>query len=176
MRDRETVEIGLRASITGHMVLSTLHTNDAPSTAVRLLDMGAPGYLIASALQAIVAQRLIRRLCERCSKSHRPDAGEQAWLKGVIGDDAENREYRLAVGCNHCNQIGYSGRIGIYELLELNGELRDALRRDDAIEFVAATGRAPGYRSLTAAAIEHAVQGVTSLAEVMRVVGTHIDT
>ncbi|MGA8204353.1 MAG: GspE/PulE family protein [Woeseiaceae bacterium] len=171
MRDRETVEIGLRASITGHLVLSTLHTNDAPSTAVRLLDMGAPGYLIASALQAIVAQRLIRRLCDRCSKSHRPDAAEQSWLEGVIGGDAEVREYRRAVGCNHCNQVGYSGRIGVYELLELNGDLRDALRRDDAIGFVAATEKAPGYRSLTVAAMEHAREGVTSLSEVMRVVG-----
>jgi MSHA biogenesis protein MshE len=174
MRDRETVEIGLRASITGHLVLSTLHTNDAPSTAVRLLDMGAPGYLIASALQAIVAQRLIRRLCERCSKPHRPDAGEQSWLEGVIGGDAENREYRQAVGCNHCNQVGYSGRIGIYELLELNGELRDALRRDDAIAFIAATEQTPGYRPLTAAAMEHARQGVTSLSEVVRVVGADV--
>lgn len=171
MRDRETVEIGLRAAITGHLVLSTLHTNDAPSTAVRLLDMGAPGYLIASALQAIVAQRLIRRLCETCSKPYEPDTHEQFWLESVAGSDAVKHEYRKAVGCNHCNQIGYSGRVGIYELLELDNNLRDALRNTDAMAFVNAAGRTPTYRPLAAAAIDHARLGVTSLAEVLRVVG-----
>jgi MSHA biogenesis protein MshE len=171
MRDRETVEIGLRAAITGHLVLSTLHTNDAPSTAVRLLDMGAPGYLIASALQAIVAQRLIRRLCERCSKPYSPDANERFWLESVVGSDAMDHQYRQAGGCNHCNQVGYSGRIGIYELLELDGDLRDALRNTDAMAFVRAASRVAGYRPLAAAAIDHARVGVTSLAEVLRVVG-----
>lgn len=171
MRDRETVEIGLRAAITGHLVMSTLHTNDAPSTAVRLLDMGAPGYLIASALQAIVAQRLMRRLCERCSRSHELDPSERFWLESVIGADAAEQEYRRAGGCNHCNQVGYSGRIGIYELLELNSDLRDALRRNDAQAFVDAASGAAGYRPLPAAAIAHARRGVTSLAEVLRVVG-----
>ena len=171
MRDRETAEIGLRAAITGHLVMSTLHTNDAPSTAVRLLDMGAPGYLIASALQAIVAQRLIRRLCDRCSKPHQPDAGERFWLESVAGGEAAGQPYRQAGGCNHCNHAGYSGRIGIYELLELNGDLRDALRRNDSQAFVDAAARAPGYRPLAAAAIDHARRGVTSLAEVLRVVG-----
>jgi MSHA biogenesis protein MshE len=133
--------------------------------------MGAPGYLIASALQAIVAQRLIRRLCDRCSKPHTLDQGERFWLESVIGGEAANQEYRRAGGCNHCNQVGYSGRIGIYELLELNGDLRDALRRNDAQAFVDAAARAGGYRPLAVAAIEHARHGVTSLAEVLRVVG-----
>jgi MSHA biogenesis protein MshE len=171
MRDRETVEIGLRAAITGHLVMSTLHTNDAPSTAVRLLDMGAPGYLIASALQAIVAQRLIRRLCERCSKPHEPDAQERFWLESVAGDEALSQSYRSPGGCMECNQSGYSGRIGIYELLELNGELRNALRSDDAMAFVNAANNSAGYQSLQTAALGHARQGLTSLNEVVRVVG-----
>jgi MSHA biogenesis protein MshE len=171
MRDRETVEIGLRAAITGHLVMSTLHTNDAPSTAVRLLDMGAPGYLIASALQAIVAQRLIRRLCERCSKPHEPDVQERFWLESVAGDEALSQTYRSPGGCMECNQSGYSGRIGIYELLELNGELRNALRSDDAMAFVNAANNSAGYQSLQTAALGHARQGLTSLNEVVRVVG-----
>jgi MSHA biogenesis protein MshE len=171
MRDRETVEIGLRAAITGHLVLSTLHTNDAPSTAVRLLDMGAAGYLIASALQAVVAQRLIRRLCERCSKPHPLEEQERIWLESVAGGGAAAAQYRRAGGCNQCNQTGYSGRIGIYELLELNRELCDALRMNDAAAFVDAANRAPGFQSLQTAALTHAQHGVTSLAEVLRAVG-----
>lgn len=171
IRDRETVEIGLRAAITGHLVLSTLHTNDAPSTAVRLLDMGAPGYLIASALRGVIAQRLIRRLCERCAKPHTPDTAERFWLDSVAGSDAAGHEYRQAAGCNHCNHSGYTGRIGVYELLELDGELRNALRSDDATGFVEAASRAKPYRPLHVAALDHARQGVTSLAEVLRVVG-----
>jgi MSHA biogenesis protein MshE len=171
MRDRETVEIGLRAAITGHLVMSTLHTNDAPSTAVRLLDMGAPGYLIASALQAVVAQRLIRRLCERCSKPHEPESHERFWLESVAGAEAAAQKYRKAAGCMQCNQTGYSGRIGIYELLELNDELRNALRGDDAMAFVNAAGHSPSDLSLQPAALGHARQGLTSLPEVLRIVG-----
>ena len=171
MRDRETVEIGLRAAITGHLVMSTLHTNDAPSTAVRLLDMGAPGYLIASALQAVVAQRLIRRLCERCSKPHEPDAHERFWLESVAGAEAATQTYRRAGGCMECNQTGYSGRIGIYELLELDSQLRNALRGDDAMAFVNAANSAPSYRPLRTSALSHARNGFTTLNEVVRVVG-----
>lgn len=174
MRDRETVEIGLRAAITGHLVMSTLHTNDAPSTVVRLLDMGAPGYLIASSLQAIIAQRLIRRLCEHCRKPHKPDPAERFWLENAIGADAAAEEYYQAVGCNRCNQSGYAGRIGIYSLLELNGELRDALRRDDAIAFVDSVTSVPSYVPLHVAAVDHARRGITSLAEVLRVVGGNV--
>ena len=171
MRDRETVEIGLRAAITGHMVMSTLHTNDAPSTVVRLLDMGAPGYLIASSLQAIIAQRLIRRLCEKCRKPHKPAPAERFWLENTIGADAAAQDYYRGDGCNRCNHSGYAGRIGIYSLLELNGELRNALRRDDAIAFVDSVGNVPSYVPLHAAAVDHARRGITSLAEVLRVVG-----
>ncbi len=171
MRDRETVEIGLRAAITGHLVLATLHTNDAPSTAVRLLDMGAPGYLIASALRAVVAQRLIRRLCARCSEPHTPDASESVWLERIGGAAAVEHTYRRAVGCNDCDKRGYSGRIGVYELLELDGAMQGALRADDAAGFVEAASQSAAYHPLTAAALEHAQAGTTSLNEVLRVLG-----
>jgi MSHA biogenesis protein MshE len=171
MRDRETVEIGLRAAITGHLVLSSLHTNDAPSTAIRLLDMGAAGYLIGSALQAVIAQRLIRRLCPRCSEAHPPEPQETIWLQSVARESTSNGEFRGPVGCNDCNRTGYSGRIGIYELLELDHGLTEALRNENSSAFAARCKEAKGYRPLPLAALDHAREGVTSLAEVMRVVG-----
>jgi len=171
MRDRETVEIGLRAAITGHLVLSSLHTNDAPSTAIRLLDMGAPGFLIASALQAIVAQRLIRRLCARCSTPHVPNVHEAGWLETVAKRSADSAEFRGPVGCNECNRTGYQGRIGIYELLEIDHGLSEALRTENSSAFVKRCAEAEGYRPLALSALDHALAGVTSLSEVMRVVG-----
>jgi MSHA biogenesis protein MshE len=172
MRDKETVEIGLRAAITGHLVLSTLHTNDAPSTAVRLLDMGAAGFLIANALQAVIAQRLIRRLCERCAKPQPPAAQEAAWLRSFAGETALAGQYKAGAGCNQCNQTGYSGRIGIYELLEMDPALCDALRTGDAQVFSAAVRQSAGYRPLAHAALEQARRGLTSLGEVLRVIGS----
>jgi len=172
MRDKETVEIGLRAAITGHLVMSTLHTNDAPSTAIRLLDMGAPGFLIANALQAVIAQRLIRKICERCSKPHKPTEQETLWLQSFAGETALAGQYRAGAGCNHCNQTGYSGRIGVYELLEMNPALCDALRTGDAQVFAAAVRQSAGYRPLVRAAIDQAMLGLTSLAEVSRAIGS----
>src|SRR5690625_1626961 len=110
MRDRETVEIGLRAAMTGHLVLSTLHTNDALATADRLLDMGAPGYLVASSLRAILAQRLMRRVCEHCAEPHEPDEHQRSWLSEVDPAFVAS-ELRRGRGCPRCNNTGYRGRI-----------------------------------------------------------------
>jgi MSHA biogenesis protein MshE len=172
MRDKETVEIGLRAAITGHLVMSTLHTNDAPSTAVRLLDMGAPGFLIANALRAVVAQRLIRRLCDRCAKPAQPTPQETVWLQSFAGDNALAGSYKTGAGCNHCNKTGYIGRIGVYELLEMDADLADALRSGDAQVFAAAVRRSTSYRPLAHAALDQARRGLTSLTEVLRVIGS----
>jgi MSHA biogenesis protein MshE len=172
MRDKETVEIGLRAAITGHLVLSTLHTNDAPSTAVRLLDMGAPGFLIANALQAVIAQRLIRRLCDRCAAPQPPTEREAAWLSSFAGETGRAGDFRTGRGCNHCNQTGYAGRVGIYELLEMDAALGDALRTGEASVFAAAVRQCAGYRPLAHAALDQARRGLTSLAEVLRVIGS----
>ena len=176
MRDRETVEIGLRAAITGHLVLSSLHTNDAPSTAIRLLDMGAAGFLIASALQAVVAQRLIRRLCAKCAKPHKLDQHEEVWLQSVPGFEPGADDYLEPEGCSDCNQTGYQGRIGVYELLEIDFALADALRTENSSAFVERSARAEGYRPLALSALDHAKQGVTSLAEVMRVMGADFES
>lgn len=169
IRDTETAEIALRAAMTGHMVLSTLHTNDAVSSAMRLVDMGAEGFLAATALRAVVAQRLVRRLCDNCFEDHEPDVGDAAWIKGQLGEKAEGIKFKKAVGCHRCNNSGYRGRIGVFEILVMNEALSDALRRSDASEFVKIAKRTPGYKPLVIGALEFAVQGITSLEEVFRV-------
>ncbi|MGB5338324.1 MAG: GspE/PulE family protein [Gammaproteobacteria bacterium] len=171
MRDQETAEIGLRGALTGHLVLSTLHTNDAISSATRLIDMGLAGYLVASSVQAILAQRLIRRVCKSCSASTELDANELAWLRNQTGADLDRHDYRHGRGCNVCNQTGYKGRIGIYELLLMTNELAEALRHGDQHAFQQAALAQPGYQPLVENALAYAREGVTSIEEVMRLCG-----
>ncbi|MEX2470101.1 MAG: GspE/PulE family protein [Pseudohongiellaceae bacterium] len=169
IRDQETAEIALRAAMTGHMVLSTLHTNDAVSSAMRLVDMGAEGFLAATALRAVVAQRLVRRLCDNCCEDHKPDTKDLAWISGILGEQAEGLTLKKPVGCHRCNNTGYRGRIGVFELLVMNDALADALRRADSAEFVKVARKTPGYQPLVVSALKYAVEGITSLEEVLRV-------
>jgi len=171
MRDQETAEIGLRAAMTGHMVFSTLHTNDAISTAMRLLDMGAEGYLVASALRAVLAQRLVRRLCEGCAEETFPDPQQASWLKAYLGEEAASRKFMRGVGCTHCHETGYYGRIGVFELLRIDDTLADALRRDDSGGFAIAARNQKGFQPLAKSALAFAMRGVTSMEEVLRVAG-----
>ncbi|MFM5400073.1 MSHA fimbrial ATPase MshE [Aeromonas veronii] len=168
MRDNETVEIGLRGAITGHLVLTTLHTNDAVTSALRLIDMGAPGYLVASALRAVVAQRLVRRVCEHCVEEKAPDEGQATWLTVLSGEAPGQHNYHKGRGCQSCNFTGYSGRIGVYELLELDQPMMDALRRNDAEGFAKAARQHEHYRPLALTALDYARQGITSVDEVLR--------
>ena len=168
MRDNETVEIGLRGAITGHLVLTTLHTNDAVTSALRLIDMGAPGYLVASALRAVVAQRLVRRVCEHCVEERAPDEGQATWLTVLSGEVPGQHTYHKGRGCQSCNFTGYSGRIGVYELLELDQPMMDALRRNDAEGFAKAARQHEHYRPLALTALDYARQGITSVDEVLR--------
>ncbi len=168
MRDEETVEIGLRAAMTGHMVFSTLHTNDAISTVNRLVDMGAPGYLLASALHAILAQRLIRRVCESCARPVQLDAQQQAWLRLTGGESALAAEFVHGAGCHKCNNTGYRGRIGVFELLEVDDRMAQALARGDSAEFAVLAKQATGYRTLEQVALDYAQEGITSIEEAMR--------
>ncbi|QWZ93628.1 MSHA fimbrial ATPase MshE [Aeromonas sp. FDAARGOS 1411] len=168
MRDDETVEIGLRGAITGHLVLTTLHTNDAVTSALRLIDMGAPGYLVASALRAVVAQRLVRRVCEHCVEEKAPDEGQATWLTVLSGEAPGQHTYHKGRGCQSCNFTGYSGRIGVYELLELDQPMMDALRRNDAEGFAKAARQHEHYRPLALTALDYARQGITSVDEVLR--------
>ena len=171
MRDRETGEIALRAALTGHLVLSTLHTNDAVSTAMRLVDMGLEPYLVAASTQAILAQRLVRKLCTNCRTTRQLDPSELAWVKSVVGEGASLDGFQEGTGCNQCNHTGYHGRIGVYELLEIDYTLADALRRNDPAGFENAARVQEGYRPLVLNALDYARQGITSLAEAMRLSG-----
>ncbi|EOW9664157.1 GspE/PulE family protein [Vibrio parahaemolyticus] len=166
MRDQETVEIGLRAALTGHLVLSTLHTNDAVDSALRMIDMGAPGYLVASAVRAVVAQRLVRRVCPDCKTQDHLDESRQQWLAGRFPNQVGVTFYKGA-GCQNCNLTGYRGRIGVFEMLELEHEMMDKLRANDAVGFAQAARRSENYKPLLASAMELALQGAVSLDEVM---------
>ena len=169
MRDRSTAEIGLRAAMTGHLVLSTLHTNDAISTPVRLLDMGVPAYMVAMSLHMVVAQRLVRLVCESCAQPHVLDPGESAWLQNELGAPPTEARFVVGSGCGQCNGTGYTGRSGVYEYLEMTTPLVGALNQGDLNEF-ARLGRAQMQgQTLRRAALDLALAGRTSLAEAMRV-------
>lgn len=170
IRDTETAEIALRAAMTGHLVLSTLHTNDAVSSAMRLVDMGAEGFLAATALRAVVAQRLVRKLCDNCFEDYIPSENDKAWLARILGEkQASAIRLKGPVGCHHCNNSGYRGRIGVFELLIINDELADALRRENSSDFVKIARSTPGYKPLVISALDDAAKGITSLEEVFRV-------
>lgn len=170
IRDNETAEIALRAAMTGHLVLSTLHTNDAVSSAMRLVDMGAEGFLAATAIRAVLAQRLVRRLCDNCCVDYTPDARETSWIKHVMAGEAPQQiSLKQASGCHRCNNTGYRGRIGVFELLVLNDEMADALRRSDSSMFVKVARKSRGYKPLVISAMQEAFAGLTSLEEVYRV-------
>mgnify|MGYP002414179291 CR=1 FL=1 len=171
MRDLETSQIGLRASITGHFVLSTLHTNSAIGTVSRLLDMGAPGYLLASSLQAVMAQRLIRRVCLDCKTEHQLDEQEQSWLRTLPGEFDFSIGFVSGSGCPKCNNTGYKGRVGVYELLEMDADLATALRNEDIDAFAQAAKQAKGFEPLASLGVRLALQGLTSVEEVMRISG-----
>ncbi len=176
MRDEETVQIALRAALTGHLVLSTLHTNDAPGAAPRLLDMGASPYLLASALRGVLAQRLVRRVCDDCAQPHVPDANELAWLAGTLGDEgAKSGRWRHGTGCPRCHHTGYRGRMAVHELLVIDTELARLLHRGDSEAFRhAALERLQGA-TLAARAASLAAQGLITPAEAMRVTHTGED-
>ncbi len=169
IRDRETAEIALRAAMTGHLVLSTLHTNDAVSSAMRLVDMGAEGFLAATALRAVIAQRLVRKLCDNCFEEHELSPKDRAWVSQVLGKNADNLLLKKAKGCHRCNNTGYRGRIGVFEMLVLTEALSDALRRANTSDFVKIAKQTPGYQPLVVSALKFAMEGVTSLDEVLRV-------
>lgn len=152
IRDFETAEIAVQAALTGHLVFSTLHTNDAPTSITRLVEMGIAPYLVASALNAALAQRLVRKLCVACREQN--DEGK--WQ---------------AVGCTQCGGTGYKGRLGVYELMVINERLRELIVQGKDASVIAAEARQMGMLSLLDDANEKARLGLTTEAEVRRVAG-----
>jgi MSHA biogenesis protein MshE len=168
MRDQETAEIGLRAAMTGHMVLSTLHTNDAISTALRLIDMGVEPYMVAGSLRGVVSQRLVRRICESCAEPAELSPAHKAILRSEVGDKAETLQFKRGRGCSHCNATGYQGRIGVFEYLDMDDALVEAMHTGDPMKFAAAAKKQPGFQTLRRSAIALAAQGVTTMDQVVR--------
>ncbi|CAK0742236.1 MSHA biogenesis protein MshE [Gammaproteobacteria bacterium] len=169
VRDQETAEIALRAALTGHLVLSTLHTNDAASTPVRLIDMGIPPFMIASSLRVVMAQRLVRLVCETCAETYTPKSYEEEWLRRSMDGQAREPRYVRGRGCSHCNGTGYQGRIGIYEMLEMTPTLVEAVTRQDVHQFVQLAGRQLAGQTLRHHAVELVIQGRTMVSDAMRV-------
>lgn len=175
IRDQETAEIGLRAALTGHLVLSTLHTNDALTSAMRLIDMGAEPFLVATSLNAVLAQRLVRRVCENCMENHSPEPRQLVWLEALYKAPLQGFSFKRGMGCQQCHNTGYAGRVGVYELLEMDEAMTAALRRSDPQGFAEAAQASAGYRPLAASALDYALAGVTSVDEVLKVCATLTD-
>ncbi len=170
IRDKETAEIAIRAALTGHLVFSTLHTNDAAGAVTRLIDMGAEPFLLASSLEAILAQRLVRRICPRCKESYRPDENLLKSLNGSAKFEPGVKFWHGA-GCNYCNQTGMTGRTGIFELLRITGRLRELIAARPTTERIVKEAPAD-HITMVHDGIEKVLQGDTTPEEVFRVAKT----
>ena len=169
MRDEKTVETGLRAAMTGHMVFSTLHTNDASSTPIRLLDMGAPRYMVALSLQLVIAQRLVRVICESCIEDYRLLPNEHEFLRSELGDAVDGHAYKRGRGCSHCNGTGFNGRTGVYEMLEMTKPVVEAANQEDVQKFIKIAREQLAGRTLRHHAAQLVAAGRTTPDEAKRV-------
>ncbi len=167
IRDLETAEIAIQASLTGHMVFSTLHTNDAPSTITRLRDMGVPPFLITATLEAILAQRLVRKICKDCREETVPATETLAELD-LTPDDVADRKFYRGRGCANCNNTGFRGRCGLFELLEINDQIREFINDGASTDILRDAGRAAGMRPLRDNGLAKVYSGVTTIEEVIR--------
>jgi len=167
IRDRETANIAIRAALTGHLVFSTLHTNDAPGAVTRLIDMGVEPFLLASSLEAVMAQRLIRTICPNCKESYKPDERLIKNLNGSMKIQPDTKFYH-GVGCNECGQTGMSGRIGIYELLRITGTLRELIASSPTTEQILKAAP-PDHISMVNDGLTKVLEGVTTPEEIFRV-------
>jgi type IV pilus assembly protein PilB len=168
VRDEETARTAIQAALTGHLVLSTLHTNDAPSAITRLVNMGVEPYLIGAALNAVLAQRLVRRVCPKCREEYQPARNLRKALEKM---GYEMEKFYKGVGCRRCRNTGYSGRIGVHELLVINDELRDAVAAGVTISELRRIAARSGMISLRHDGFRKVREGVTTVEEVLHIVG-----
>jgi type II secretory ATPase GspE/PulE/Tfp pilus assembly ATPase PilB-like protein len=168
IRDAETAEIAMRASLTGHIVLSTLHTNDATSAFSRLRDIGIPPYLTAATMRLVIAQRLVKTICPNCKEEYRPDAAQLEWVKPVFAD-AESWTYYRGAGCNHCRNLGMKGRRAIFEFLEVTPGMREMIHNvaDDLALRKAAIES--GMETLAENGFQRVRRGETTISEAISV-------
>jgi type IV pilus assembly protein PilB len=170
IRDKETATIAIEAALTGHLVLSTLHTNDAATTPTRLVEMGVEPFLVASALDCIVAQRLARRLCDRCKEAYRPDMGELQSAGWDIGELAEVPELFRPVGCGLCSQTGYFGRFAMHEVMNVTEDIERMIVERGHSEDMKKMAVAQGMMTLRQVGLHQVTAGLTSIEEILRVV------
>jgi len=169
MRDSETAQIGLRAAMTGHLVFSTLHTRDAAGTLFRFVDLGVPRFMVATSVQAILAQRLLRRVCESCSETHVPTPQEIVWMEMEGCSSEQWSGLKHGRGCSHCNGTGYYGRMGVYEMLEMSREMIEAAAHESATNFMHVAHDYMVGQTLLDHALKEMKLGHTTVFEVMRI-------
>jgi type IV pilus assembly protein PilB len=172
IRDNETASIAINAALTGHLVLSTLHTNDAATTLPRLLDMGVEPYLVASTVNIAVGQRLVRKLCPDCTVEYKMTEAEDKRLQAVISEKAwkNTKKFFVGKGCKACVNTGYRGRVGIYEVLEVRGEIRDLIVSKASSDAIRVAAIRLGMTTMLEDGFAKAGTGITSVAEVLRVI------
>ena len=167
IRDKETAIISIQASLTGHLVFSTLHTNDAPASIARLLDLGIEPFLITATLEGVVAQRLVRRVCVHCKEEFKPTE-EQLMELELLPEDVKSRSFYRGRGCDHCNNTGYRGRLGLYEIMTFDDEMRDLVMASASTNLLRDTARKRGMRTLRQAGLIAIYEGLTSIEEVVK--------
>ena len=168
MRDTETAQMGIQASLTGHLVFSTLHTNDAPGAITRMIDMGVPAYLVASSVVAVLAQRLVRVVCSKCKQPHQP-LDSQIQEAGITPEQLKTATFMKGRGCINCTKSGYKGRLGIFELMVMNNKIRELAFQGAATTDIRRAAVATGMTVMFEDGVQKALRGVTTLDEVFRV-------
>jgi type IV pilus assembly protein PilB len=168
MRDSETAQMGIQASLTGHLVFSTLHTNDAPGAITRMVDMGVPAYLVASSVIAVLAQRLVRVVCAKCKQPYTPPESVLE-AAGVSAEAARKATFMKGRGCTHCQKSGYRGRLGIFEMMLMSSKVRELSFEGAATQHIRKAAIERGMVTLYDDGIQKAMRGITTLEEVVRV-------
>lgn len=172
IRDGETASIAIKAALTGHLVFSTLHTNDAPSAVTRLVDMGTPPFLVASSVKLIMAQRLLRKICTYCKKEIKPDP-EYLEIIGMSTEDAEKIKFYKGEGCPHCNQTGFKGRIAAFEVMPITASLEKMIIEGASAMEIAEQASKEGMRTLRQEAIRYMIDGITTIEQVITETAAH---